>query len=258
MVPLLFAIGVGMHTAWRAADAWPVGRRLRWIALAAAAAGIGLPVLVYGSAHLLTIVGVTAAAWVVLASLLDPLLRLRGKGPRLTRGMIGMQIAHLGLGLCVLGITITSSFSVVTDEKISPGETLHLGEYQLLFRGITSASGPNYEALRADMEITRDGAPVATLHPEKRLYRVRSSPMTEAGIDAGWHRDLFVALGEDLGKGAWSVRLQYKPLVRFIWLGAAIMAFGGILAITDRRYRMAVRESVAEERRDGSTPAAAG
>ncbi|GIK34085.1 MAG: hypothetical protein AMXMBFR45_19870 [Gammaproteobacteria bacterium] len=258
MVPLLFAVGIGMHTAWRAADGWTVGRRLRWAALAAVAAGLGLPLVVYGSGHLMTIVGVTAAAWVAFASLLDPLARLRGKGPRLTRGMVGMQVAHLGLGLCVLGITITSSFSVVTDEKISPGETLKLGEYQLLFRGIAPASGPNYEALRADMEITRDGVPVATLHPEKRLYRVRSSPMTEAGIDAGWHRDLFVALGEDLGKGAWSVRLQYKPLVRFIWLGAAIMALGGILAITDRRYRLAVRESVAEERGDATRPAAAG
>jgi len=257
MIPLLLALGLGMHTAWRAADAWAVGRRLRWAALGALAAGIGLPVAVYGSAHLMTIVGVTTAAWVAFASLLDPLARLRGGGIRITRAMAGMQVAHLGLALCVLGITISSSFSLVVDEKIAPGETLQLGEYQLLFKGVTAASGPNYEALRGEMEITRDGAPVAVLHPEKRLYRVRSSPMTEAGIDAGWHRDLFVALGEDLGKGAWSVRLQYKPLVRFIWLGAFVMALGGLLAVTDRRYRLAVRESVAREHAAGASPATA-
>ena len=257
MIPLLFAVGLGMHTAWRAADAWAIGRRLRWAALAAVVVGVGLPVVVYGSTHLMTIVGVTAAAWVAFASLLDPLARLRGTGIRITRAMAGMQIAHLGLGLCVLGITVTSSFSLVVDEKIAPGETLHLGAYQLLFRSLSPASGPNYEALRGEMAITRDGAPVAVLYPEKRLYRVRSSPMTEAGIDAGWHRDLFVALGEDLGKGAWSVRLQYKPLVRFIWLGAIVMALGGLLAVTDRRYRLAVRESVAREHAAGASPATA-
>jgi cytochrome c-type biogenesis protein CcmF len=169
--------------------------------------------------------------------------------------MIGMQTAHLGLGLTVLGITITSSFSIIADQRIAPGETLQLGEYQLRFRGIAPVKGPNYEALRGDMEITRGGEHVVTLHPEKRIYRAQSSPMTEAGIDAGWHRDLFVALGDDLGQGAWSVRLQYKPMVRFIWIGAAIMAFGGLLAVTDRRYRIAVRESAAAEAAAGTRAA---
>jgi cytochrome c-type biogenesis protein CcmF len=247
MIPLLFAVGVGMHTAWRAADAWAVSRRLRWAALGALITAVVVPWLVYGGGSVLTAVGVAAGVWLVMAALIDPLLRMRGTGARLTRGMIGMQLAHLGLGLTVLGITITSSFSIIADQRIAPGETLQLGEYQLLFKGIEPVSGPNYEALRGDMEITRAGKRVVTLHPEKRTYRVQSSPMTEAGIDAGWNRDLFVALGDDLGQGAWSVRLQYKPLVRFIWLGAAVMAFGGLLAVTDRRYRMAVRESAAAE-----------
>jgi cytochrome c-type biogenesis protein CcmF len=252
MIPLLFAVGVGMHTGWRAADAWAVGRHLRWAALGALIAAITVPWLVYGGGSVLTAVGVAAATWLVLSTMLDPLLRAFGRGVRLTRGMIGMQIAHLGLGLTVLGITITSSFSILADQRIAPGETLQLGAYQLLFRGIQPVKGPNYEALRGDMEITRDGKHVVTLYPEKRVYRVRSSPMTEAGIDAGWSRDLFVALGDDLGQGAWSVRLQYKPMVRFIWLGAAVMAFGGLLAITDRRYRIAVRESAAAETAAGT------
>jgi cytochrome c-type biogenesis protein CcmF len=245
MLPLLFAVGVGMHAAWRTADAGAMARRLRWPALAAVACGIAVPWLVYGGGSVLTGVGVTAAVWLVLAALLDPLARARGNGPRLTRGMLGMQIAHLGLGLCALGITVTSAFSIIADKRIAPGETLQLGEYELSFRSITPVQGPNFDALRGEMLITRAGTPVTTVYPEKRLYRVRSAPMTEAGIDAGWHRDLFVALGDDLGEGAWSVRLQYKPLVRFIWLGAAVMAFGGILAITDRRYRLSVRESAA-------------
>jgi cytochrome c-type biogenesis protein CcmF len=247
MLPLLLAAGVGMHTAWRAADAWAVAKRLRWAAIAAVALAIVVPWLVYGGDSVLTAVGVAAGAWLVLSSLVDPVSRALGKGPRLTRGMVGMQVAHLGLGLTVLGITITSAFSVVADQRIAPGESLRLGEYQLSFRGTERITGPNYEGLRGEMAITRNGTPVAVVHPEKRMYRVRSSPMTEAGIAAGWHRDLFVALGDDLGDGAWSVRLQYKPMVRFIWLGAVIMALGGILAITDRRYRLAVRESVAAE-----------
>jgi len=105
------------------------------------------------------------------------------------------------------------------------------------FKGTRPITGPNYRGLRAEMAVSRQGEPVDTLYPEKRAYLVRSSPMTEAGIDAGWSRDVFVALGDDLGEGAWSVRIQYKPLVRFIWLGALVMALGGMVAATDRRYR---------------------
>jgi len=255
MLPLLLAVGVGMHTAWRAADAWTVARRLRWLALLSLLMAVVVPWAVYGGGSLLSAVGVGAAAWLILTALLDPALRLAGAGARLTRGALGMQIAHLGLGLCVLGITITSSFSIIADKRIAPGETLQLGEYQLLFRGITPAEGPNYKGLRGEMEISRRGERIAVVHPEKRLYRVRSSPMTEAGIDAAWHRDLFVALGDDLGEGAWSVRLQYKPMVRFIWFGALVMAIGGLVAITDRRYRVALRQS-ATASRAGSIDAA--
>jgi cytochrome c-type biogenesis protein CcmF len=241
MIPLLLLVGVGMHTSWRACDAWGLGRRLRWAGLMALLAATSIPWLVYGTATMMTMVGVAAAAWLVFASLLDPAARLLGRGARLTRGMFGMQIAHLGLGLCALGITITSSYSIVTDQRIAPGESLRLGEYELTFLKLSDVRGPNYTARRGDMLLTRGGQTVALLHPEKRVYDVRSSPMTEAGIDAGWQRDLFVALGDELGEGAWSVRLQYKPMVRFIWFGALVMSIGGVIAISDRRYRVAVR-----------------
>jgi cytochrome c-type biogenesis protein CcmF len=192
--------------------------------------------------------------WLAGAALLDPISRLAGGGARITRGMIGMEVAHFGLALCVIGITITSAFSIQTDQRIAPGETLKLGAYDLKFKGLEEVQGPNYVALRADMDLSRGGELIATVHPQKRTYRVRTSPMTEAAIDAGWGRDLFVALGDDLGGGAWSVRLQYKPLVRFIWLGAVVMALGGLLAFTDPRYRLAARERAAA----GAAPERAG
>lgn len=242
MLPLLFAVGVGMHTAWRACDAGSVLRRLRWAAVVTLIAAVLVPWLIYDGGSVLTAAGVAAGVWLVATSLIGPISRVFGHGPRLTRGIVGMQIAHLGLGLSVLGITITSSFNIIADQRIAPGESLDLGEYRLTFREITPVQGPNYSGLRADMEITRNGGRVAVVYPEKRIYNVRSAPMTEAGIHAGWHRDLFVALGEDLGDGAWSVRLQYKPMIRFIWLGTLVMALGGLLAITDRRYRLLMRE----------------
>ncbi|MEO8443548.1 MAG: heme lyase CcmF/NrfE family subunit [Gammaproteobacteria bacterium] len=246
MLPLLLAVGVGMHTAWRSASPADVGRKLRLIAGIAVAIGILIPILVYGGGSgVLTAVGIAASAWLVLAALLDPIRHLLGRGPRLTQAALGMSVAHLGLGLFVLGVTVTSSFGIATDQRIALGESARVGDYEVAFRSTTPVTGPNYQGLRGEMTITRDGRPVGTVYPEKRTYAVRSSPMTEAGIDAGWSRDLFVALGDELGGDAWSVRLQYKPLVRFIWLGAIVMALGGLLAATDRRYRVRAREAAA-------------
>jgi cytochrome c-type biogenesis protein CcmF len=256
MLPLLLLLGVGMHTAWRSASVSALVRRLRIPAGLALIGGIAVPWLVYGAPTVLTACGIVAGVWVALTALVDPVARLSGRGVRLTAAMLGMQIAHLGLALTVLGITITSAFSIHEDQRIAPGETLTLGEYQLHFAQIWKVPGPNYDALRGEMQITRNGEPIATVYPEKRLYRVRSSPMTEAGIAAAWHRDLFVALGDDLGAGAWSVRLQYKPMVRFIWFGALVMAIGGLLAIMDRRYRVALQERNVETDAVPSAPRA--
>jgi cytochrome c-type biogenesis protein CcmF len=245
MLPLLIAVGVGMHTAWRGASASDVGKKLRLPAVLAVVLGVLVPVLAYGGGNgALTVAGIAAGAWVILSAVLDPVRQLAGRGPRLTQAALGMSVAHLGLGLCVLGITVTSSFGLATDQRIALGETARVGDYEIAFKGTQPVSGPNYQGLRGEMTVTRGGRLVATLYPEKRTYLVRSSPMTEAGIDAGWSRDLFVALGDELGGGAWSVRLQYKPLVRFIWLGAIVMALGGLLAGTDRRYRLRVPAAV--------------
>ena len=241
MVPLLLVLGVGMHTVWRSADAPTLARRLRWPAAIAILVGISLPWFAWGAAGLLTtlgsIVGLTTGVWVIGSVLLNPIAQLRGKGPRLTRSMLGMHLAHLGIGMTVIGITVTSSFSIEIDQRIAPGESVTVAGYAFRFDGIEESTGANYEAVRGLFTVSRGERQITELLPEKRVYRVQTSAMTEAGIDVGWTRDLFVALGEPLGDGSWSVRIQYKPMIRFIWLGALVMALGGIVAVSDRRYR---------------------
>ena len=255
MVPLLLVLGVGMHSVWRSTDASLLARRLRWPAAIAVLVGISLPWFAWGEAGLLTtigsIVGLTTGAWVIGSVLLNPIARLRGKGPRLTRSMIGMHLAHLGIGMTVIGITVTSSFNIEIDQRIAPGETVTVGGYAFRFDGLEEIAGANYEAVRGTFTVSRGDREIAKMMPEKRVYRVQTSAMTEAGIDVGWTRDLFVALGEPLGDGSWSVRIQYKPMIRFIWLGALVMALGGLVAVSDRRYRS--RYPVADKSPDQPT-----
>ena len=236
-IPLVLACGVGMHAAWKSADTAQLMRKLRWPAIVSLISGVALTVLAWGTGPVLTYVGIVAGIWLVLASLRDPVMRLFGKGPRLTASMIGMQIAHAGVGLFVIGVTVTSTYSIETDQSVRLGETVQVADYSVTFNDLQQIEGANYTALRADIDISRNGEKIAHLNPEKRIYRVQTMPMTEAGIDAGLARDLFVALGEDLGDNAWSLRIQYKPMIRFIWLGCLIMAFGGLIAMVDRRYR---------------------
>ena len=241
MVPLLLVLGVGMHTVWRSTDASALARRLRWPAAIAILVGISLPWFAWGEAGLLTaigsIIGLTTGVWVIGSVLLNPIAQLRGKGPRLTRSMLGMHLAHLGIGMTVIGITVTSSFSIEIDQRIAPGESVTVAGYTFRFDGVQDRTGPNYQAVRGTFTVSRGERQISQMLPEKRIYRVQTSAMTEAGIDVGWTRDLFVALGEPLGDGSWSVRIQYKPMIRFIWLGALVMALGGLVAVSDRRYR---------------------
>jgi len=255
MLPLVFAVGIGMHVAWRGDDAGKIARRLRLAALVAVIAGGAIPVVVWGTAPVLAVVGMIAGLWLILSALHAPLARLLGKGPRLTRSMIGMQLAHAGVGLFVIGVTATNTFGVEADQRIVIGESIEVAGYTVSLNGLQRVEGANYSALRADVQIARDGKPVAQLGPEKRIYRVQTSPMTEASIDDGWARHVFVALGDDLGEGAWSIRVQYKPLIRLIWFGAIVMALGGAIAISDRRYRLAARRETADSAPAGSARA---
>jgi len=133
-------------------------------------------------------------------------------------------------------VTVVQMYKIEKDIALKPGESYTMQGYEFRFNGTKQIDGPNYVAVQSEVAITKEGKTVAVLHPQKRVYRVQKSPMTEAGLEVDWNRDLFVAMGEDLGNGSWSLRLQYKPMVRFIWLGAVIMALGGLIAITDRRF----------------------
>ncbi|MCG8369076.1 MAG: hypothetical protein MJA32_01030, partial [Proteobacteria bacterium] len=256
-IPLVILLGMGMHAAWRrqAATSWV--RQLRVPAIAALLLGVLIPLLVYGRVSILLVVGCAAAVWVVVLSLLPVARSLRrDKGASgITRGALGMCVAHFGMGLFVLGVTIVSAFGVESDRALQVGQSIEVAGYEFEMKELRDVQGPNYSALEAEIEIRDDGEYVATVRPQKRQYLVQQSPMTEAGIHAGLDKDLFVALGDHLGDGAWSVRVQYKPLIRLIWLGALIMALGGLVAISDRRYRVSVRET--QETASGAAEAAA-
>ena len=237
MLPLLLVVGAGMHASWRATDTDAWGRKLRAPAVAAIVAVVGLTLAAYGYAGVLTLIGMLAAAWVIAAATRDPIAWLLRRGPKPRRSSWGMQLAHCGLGVTTLGIVVVSAWGVETDRSLAPGESITVSGYEFLLDRVENVDGPNYRAVQGVVQVSRDTQPVTTLYPQKRIYEVQQSPMTEAGIDPGWRHDLFVALGEPLGDGSWSVRIQVKPLVRFIWLGALIMALGGLLAVSDRRYR---------------------
>jgi cytochrome c-type biogenesis protein CcmF len=238
MLPVVIAAGIGMHATWRSTDGPALWRRLRWAAAIAILGGVAIPVLMYGYNSVLTTVGFIAGCWMIFASCRDPVAALLGRGPRITQSMLAMQLAHIGVGLFVIGVTATSSFSIETDQRIVAGESVMVGDYTIRMGELEQVEGPNYSALRAEMAVTRAGEPVATLYPEKRLYRVQQSPMTEADISTGWVEHVFIALGDQLGQNAWSVRIQYKPLIRLIWFGAFVMALGGLIGVTDARYRV--------------------
>jgi cytochrome c-type biogenesis protein CcmF len=253
-LPLVFLLAVGMHAMWKKGQIGDMKRPLTIMFAVALALGLMIPPLVYGQFHIMTVIGLTAGIWVILSSLYQPVQRLR-KNQTLSRGMLGMTIAHIGVGVFAIGVTVTQTYRIEKDIALTPGQSIEVQGYQFLFAGTKPAAGPNYDAIEAEIVVTRDGRQVTTLHPQKRTYRVQTMPMTESGIHVNWNRDLLVAMGDDLGAGAWSMRVQYKPMVRYIWFGALIMCIGGIIAVTDRRYRR--RKSPAEESVDaaGTAPA---
>ncbi len=247
MIPLIMLVAIGMHVAWKRAKQAEVAVRVRGAAVLALVIAVALP-LSYGRLSLLSVVAVFCGGWVMLSSLIEPWrrFRLRGRLSGIPASVLGMSIAHFGLGVFILGVTIVSAYSLEEDVAMKRGDSIELAGYHFEFDGVEPRSGANYEAIGATV-IVRDanGDEHTRLYPEKRVYRVQKNPMTESDIAPSLARDLYVALGDDLGKEAWSLRVHYKPLVRFIWLGALIMAIGGVVAVSDRRYRRASRTSAA-------------
>jgi cytochrome c-type biogenesis protein CcmF len=254
MLPLALLLGLGMHSAWQKMAPGALFSKLRWIGLTTLIVAIAYPLVAFGSTSALTIIGLAAGVWVTLSSLIEPVSRWLGsRSVKLTRAQLGMFVSHLGVGLFIVGATVTSAFSIETDEAVRIGDTWEVAGFDIEFRGLRQVDGPNFAAEEGEFEVRKDGELVATLRPQKRIYRVQTSPMTEAAIDDRWFRHIFVALGESLGAGAWSVRVQYKPMISFIWFGCIVMALGGLLAATDKRYRMPAAERVKARSKVGRT-----
>ncbi len=238
MLPLLALLGVGMHAAWKRGLLATARNRLFAIAAMAVIGALLIGAAAYGDIRPLTTIGLALALWVMGSSLAIPFARLRAGQP-IPGAVLGMVIAHFGVGLATLGITGVQSFKVEKDVALAIGDAATIGGYDFRLAALRDLSGANFIGVEADVVVSRQGRRIVTLHPQKRLYNSGGNPLTEAGIEVGAARDLFAALGDDLGQGRWSLRLQYKPLIRYVWLGALLIAFGGGIAALDRRYRRA-------------------
>lgn len=247
---LMVTLGVGILVRWKDTPLkWLLGMLTPVLITSVVLGGLGS--LLFGDFNWAVLAVSLLAAWVVIASIRDLLDKTRHKGllkgvRSLAPSYWGMHLAHLGLAVCAIGVVLTSHQSAERDLRLAPGESLSLGGYEFVFEGAVHHEGPNFTSDKATVRVLDGDKQIATLHPEKRLYTVQQMPMTEAGIDAGFTRDLYVALGEPLGDGAWAVRVHIKPFVRWIWLGALMMGLGGVLAASDRRYRVKVKTRVRE------------
>jgi len=238
MLPLLALLSVGIHAGWKRGRLKDKQRTLLYTLIAAAALGCGLTFGIYSHGRILTPVGATLGLWIILASLVDPIDRWR-RGLSLPRAVLGMTVAHIGLALAVIALTTVQSFTVERDVALAPGASVAVGGYEFRFLGVRPVDGPNYSGVGGTLVVTHHGAPVAVLQPQKRQYLVQRQVTSETAIKMHHGNNLLLALGEDLGAGRWSIRIQIRPLVSLIWLAAFIMALGGWLAASDRRYRTA-------------------
>jgi cytochrome c-type biogenesis protein CcmF len=243
MVPLVIVLGCGAWARWKS-DAWDrQWQHLRFAVFGSLIIGVLLAAMLDGAGALRTALGVALASWIILSTGILFYTRTRSGPDLLTtlkthpRSFYGMCLAHVGFAITIIGLVITSNYSTDLHKRMKPGARAELAGYTFELTDIHTITGPNYDATEAAIRVWRGGKIVTELHTQKRIYRVRDMPMTEAGIRPGLTRDLYVSLGEPLGNGEWSVRLYYKPFVRWLWLGALFMACGGVLAVTDRRYR---------------------
>ncbi len=258
MLVVALALGVGPFLTWKRTDFNRLKRRLTWSAVASLGLGVVVPLVVNGSLSPTALTAVLLAVWILTTHGLDVARRAgltadsavgqvagtakaRRRRPlaAITRQPLaywGMTMAHAGFAVSLLGVALTHSLSVEKDIRLAPGEVASHGGVDFHFIGVSATDGPNYRAQSGRFEIT-DGDRRLLLVPEKRRYLAGGSVMTEAAIDAGFFKDIYVSLGEPLEHGAWAVRVYVKPFVRWIWLGALLMAFGGVLALADKRYR---------------------
>jgi cytochrome c-type biogenesis protein CcmF len=243
MAPVLFLLAAVPLARWKNADLKDMALRM-WIPAALALGAGALVPNLMGGWTTMTALGTALSVWIASAGLIQIGRRLRSSMP--PASFWGMHLGHLGIAVFTFGVTMVGGYQEEQDVRMEPGDTVQVGGYQFRMVGVKDVQGPNYSAARGEFEVSQNGGAAKILHPEKRNYASSTMPMTEAAIDAGFTRDVYVSLGEPLEGKAWAVRVYFKPFVDWIWGGCVLMALGGLFAMLDRRYRLRVKDSATQ------------
>jgi cytochrome c-type biogenesis protein CcmF len=240
MLPLLFLMGIGPLFHWQATNVMAIIKRLKYSMLLAILLALLLPWLLFGELHLGVILGLMLAFWVILATFQDSLNIPKNnndswKFKSISRTQWGRVIAHSGFAICAIGIIITSAYSTQRDVRMSPHDLVTIGPYQVQFAGTKPLQGPNYNGHEGKFVVFKNAKIYGILNPQLRVYTVQKMALAKTAILIRPFHDLYIALGEALENDAWSMRIYYKPFVRWIWLGGILMLCGGIIAAMDRR-----------------------
>ncbi|MDR1530276.1 MAG: heme lyase CcmF/NrfE family subunit [Burkholderiales bacterium] len=258
MALLIVLMGIGAIARWKESPLAELWEKLRAPLAVTVVCAVALP-LILGRTHwqsvALLALGFGMAFWIIttlIVSVTDRLRHLQGglwyKLQRQPLSFWGMWFAHFGVAIFIIGVTVVKGFEAERDVRMTPGDVISVGDYAFRFVGIEDRQGPNYHAARGTFELLKDDKKVRNLYPEKRMYFAHGMPMTEAAIDSGFFGDRYVSLGEEIndGKGSWSVRVYYKPFITWLWGGCILMTLGGVLALSDRRYRVYARKPAKE------------
>jgi cytochrome c-type biogenesis protein CcmF len=244
MIILVVFLGFGPMTRWkRTSTNYLIGQVVK-VLLASLVIGVAFPLVVLMKFSLAATVCISLASWIVLTIAKDVSNKIANKSSvsaalsSLPLSYLGMLLAHSGIAVMLIGVGLTTFFSSERSVLLGPNESVELGSYSFRFNGHEEVRGPNYIADRASISVMKDGLDLGNLFPERRIYLATGTPSTEMAIDAGFIRDLFVTLGEEKDGGIWSMTIYVKPFVRWIWLGAILMALGGAIAAGDKRYRL--------------------
>ncbi|MDK3008538.1 heme lyase CcmF/NrfE family subunit [Providencia rettgeri] len=236
MVPFALLLGIGPLVRWGRDRPAAIKKMLIIATIMTLVLSFVLPLLMEDRIEALTVVGLMMACWIAILAFAEMKVRI-SKKIKLTPSYWGMVLAHLGLAVTIVGIAFSQNYSVERDVKMKPGDSINIRAYTFTFNGVREADGPNYQGVIGSISVTEKGKVVSILMPEKRFYNVSRAVMTEAAIDGGFTRDLYAALGEEISKSTWSMRLYYKPFVRWIWSGGVLMAVGALFCMFDPRYR---------------------
>ena len=244
MTPVLFFMVIGSYARWKNDSVAELTKKLRPIAIVSVLLGCTAPLLA-GKWSALVAMGLTLAIWIVLASFVQMYRQFKDTANWKSTPISywGMHVAHIGIAVCVVGITMVKGYETEKDVRMSMGDTVEVGGYTFRLTSIDQVPGPNYRADQGHVELIKDGKVLRTLHPQKRTYFSSTMPMTEAAIDTSLTRDVYVSLGERLeggGNPAWAMRVYHKPFISWIWFGCFFMAIGGAMAALDKRYRKKV------------------